>query len=105
MPHRTKREDDRRVADACDTAKPSQQEAGRTLRQSEGGLDAAEAAKDALTLDYLVTIIGFGLCRAWIIFCLGAPLVAGATASLHWMYLVFGALSALIVSFAVNRQG
>lgn len=105
MPHRTKREDDRRVADACETAKPSQQEANQTLRQSEGDFNAAEAAKDALTLDYLVTIIGFGLCRAWIIFCLGAPLVAGATASLHWMYLVFGALSALIVSFAVNRQG
>lgn len=61
--------------------------------------------RDALTLDFLVTIIGFGLCRAWIIFCLGAPLVAGATNSRTWLYLAFGALSALVVAFAVNRNG
>lgn len=67
--------------------------------------DKESANRDAITLDYLVTIIGFGLCRAWIIFCLGAPLVAGATASYNWMYLVFGALSALAVSFAVKRDG
>lgn len=67
---------------------------------------AANAAeRDALTLDYLVTIIGFGLCRAWIVFCLGAPLVAGATSSFSWLYLACGGASALAVSFVVNRCG
>lgn len=79
-----------------------------SITSDANGEDVARAEdvnRDALTLDYLVTIIGFGLCRAWIIFCLGAPLVAGATASYNWMYLVFGALSALAVSFAVKRDG
>ncbi len=67
--------------------------------------DAPASSRDALTLDFLITVIGFGLCRAWIIFCLGAPLIVGATGSLSWLYLAFGALSALVVSFVVNRQG
>lgn len=67
--------------------------------------EATAAERDARTLDYLITVIGFGLCRAWIVFCLGAPLVAGVTHSLTWMYLVFGALSALAISFVVNRSG
>lgn len=79
--------------------------------QSREQLTASDAEqpagpnRDALTLDFLVIVLGFGLCRAWIIFCLGAPLVVGATYSLNWMYLVFGALSALAVSFAVSRRG
>lgn len=79
---------------------------------SEKERDAAEEpaggdapARDTLILDFLLIVIGFGLCRTWIIFCLGAPLVAGATLSLNWMYLAFGALTALAVSFVVNRNG
>lgn len=59
---------------------------------------AGSAERDTLTLDYLVTIIGFGLCRAWIVFCLGVPLVAGARSSFSWLYLASGAVSALAVS-------
>lgn len=66
---------------------------------------ATDAERDSRTLDYLITVIGFGLCRAWIVFCLGAPLIAGAASSFTWAYLLFGALSALAVSFIVNRSG
>ena len=38
-------------------------------------------------------------------FCLGAPLIAGAASSFTWAYLLFGALSALTVSFVANRSG
>lgn len=73
---------------------------------SVDGFGEQNAAKrDAMTLDYLLTVLGFGLCRAWIVFCLGAPLVAGATSSFTWLYLVFGAVSALTVSFVANRSG
>ena len=44
---------------------------------------ATDAERDSRTLDYLITVIGFGLCRAWIVFCLGAPLIAGAASSFH----------------------
>ena len=71
----------------------------------ESAAEATAAERDSRTLDYLITVIGFGLCRAWIVFCLGAPLVAGAASSFTWAYLLFGALSALAVSFVVNRSG
>ncbi|WP_232050874.1 LuxR C-terminal-related transcriptional regulator [Arabiibacter massiliensis] len=73
-------------------------------RAAQEGADAGRP-RDTLILDFLLIVIGFGLCRTWIIFCLGAPLVAGATASLNWMYLAFGAITALAVSFVVNRNG
>lgn len=74
-------------------------------RAAETAAEITAAERDSRTLDSLVTVIGFGLCRAWIVFCLGAPLIAGATSSFTWAYLLFGALSALTVSFVVNRSG
>lgn len=71
----------------------------------EGPAEAATTEHDSLTLDYLVTVIGFGLCRAWIVFCLGAPIIVGADSSFTWTYLLCGALSALAVSFVVSRRG
>lgn len=66
--------------------------------EDETAAPAGSVERDTLTLDYLVTIIGFGLCRAWIVFCLGVPLVAGARSSFSWLYLASGAVSALAVS-------
>ncbi|WP_281655057.1 LuxR C-terminal-related transcriptional regulator [Eggerthella sinensis] len=97
MAHRTKDGDGMLAAERLPTSAGEQAVAGSA--------EAVAAERDTLTLDYLITVIGFGLCRAWIVFCLGAPLVAGATQSLTWMYLVFGAVSALAVSFVVNRSG
>ena len=96
MAHRTKDGDGMLAAERLPTSAGEQAVAGSA--------EAAAAERDTLTLDYLITVIGFGLCRAWIVFCLGAPLVAGATQSLTWMYLVFGAVSALAVSLVVNRS-
>ncbi len=59
--------------------------------------------RDKLALNYLVSVLGFGLCRAWIVFCFAAPMIHGASSSSNWMYLVFGAVAALFVWFAVRR--
>lgn len=40
-----------------------------------------ESLSDRVTLDLFVTVLGFGLCRAWIVFCFGAPLVMQTTES------------------------
>ncbi|MEG0303909.1 MAG: hypothetical protein RR953_11410, partial [Gordonibacter sp.] len=58
---------------------------------------------DGVTLDYLISVLGFGLCRAWIVFCLSAPLISPSANTSNWLYLVFGALAALAVSFVVKR--
>lgn len=97
MAHRTKDGDEMLAAERLPMSAGEQAVAGSA--------EAVTAERDTLTLDYLITVIGFGLCRAWIVFCLGAPLVAGTTQSLTWVYLVFGAVSALAVSFVVNRSG
>ena len=34
----------------------------------ESAAEATAAERDSRTLDYLITVIGFGLCRAWIVF-------------------------------------
>lgn len=78
---------------------------GIAAQSIDASKEDIDADRDSRTLDYLITVIGFGLCRAWIVFCLGAPLIAGATTSFTWAYLLFGALSALTVSFVVNRSG
>ena len=59
------------------------------------------ASRDKRTLDYLIAILGFGCCRAWIVFCLAAPLQENVYA-FNWVYLVSGALAALFVAFAVK---
>lgn len=65
-----------------------------------------ESLSDRVTLDLFVTVLGFGLCRAWIVFCFGAPLVIQTTeSSAHWVYLVLGALSALVIGLVVGKHG
>jgi DNA-binding CsgD family transcriptional regulator len=45
---------------------------------------------------YLVSILGFGLCRAWVVFCLSIPLTSSRLAS-PWLFLLAGALAAWAV--------
>lgn len=59
---------------------------------------------DSAILDFLIIVLGFGLCRAWIVFCLGAPLVFPAASPTHWVYLACGALCSLAVA-ALCRHG
>ncbi|MDR2587270.1 MAG: helix-turn-helix transcriptional regulator [Coriobacteriales bacterium] len=49
-----------------------------------------------LSFGYLVSILGFGLCRAWIVFCLSIPLASPWFTS-SWVFLLAGALAALAV--------
>ena len=68
--------------------------------------DTHEPLGDRATLDLFVTILGFGLCRTWIVFCFGAPLVMHSyNSSVHWVYLVLGALSALVIGLVVGKHG
>lgn len=53
---------------------------------------------DTAILDFLIIVLGFGLCRAWIVFCLGAPLVSPAASPTHWLYLACGAVCSLVVA-------
>ncbi|MDR0626499.1 MAG: helix-turn-helix transcriptional regulator [Bifidobacteriaceae bacterium] len=56
-------------------------------------------ASDAHGFDYLTTILGFGLCRAWIVLCLGS-LMTGHLGPLEGIWLIDGAASSLIAVFA-----
>ena len=60
---------------------------------------------DKLVLDFLIVVLGFGLCRAWIVFCLGVPLVAPTAFPSHWMYLASGAVCSLAVAVACRPLG
>lgn len=66
---------------------------------------ALSAVDDALVLDFLIIVIGFGLCRAWIVFCLGAPLAFPQAAPTHWVYLACGALCAVVVALFCRKGG
>lgn len=59
--------------------------------------------RDKKILDYLIVILGFGLCRAWIVFCLAAPLTQKSFYAFNWMFLVAGALVALFIAFVIRR--
>lgn len=59
--------------------------------------------RDKKILDYLAVILGFGLCRAWIVFCLSAPLTQKSFYAFNWMFLVAGALAALFAAFVIGR--
>lgn len=60
--------------------------------------------QDGEILNCLIVAIGFGLCRAWIVFCLAAPFGQEALYLTNWVYLACGALAALLVYFVVQRQ-
>ncbi len=57
---------------------------------------------NAQSVDYLTTVVGFGMCRAWIIACIAAPLMPGVSMASSWIYLVFGAATALFISYVVR---
>ena len=63
------------------------------------------AVADSAILDFLIMVLGFGLCRAWIVFCLGAPLVFPAASPTHWVYLAAGAVCALLVALVCRSGG
>ncbi len=83
---------------------------GTGARSADGGSVATgsspsslSAASDRDILDFLIVVLGFGLCRAWIVFCLGAPLVAPAAVPTHWIYLACGAACSLAIALACRR--
>lgn len=73
-----------------------------TLEDTPGEIQEP-SHRDGLTLDYLISVLGFGLCRAWIVLCFSAPIISPSATTSNWLYLVFGALSALAISFVVRH--
>ena len=65
----------------------------------------ADAVSDKSALSFMTVVLGFGLCRAWIIFCLGAPLVSPAARPIHWVYLACGALTAIVIAVLCRKTG
>ncbi|MDR1358568.1 MAG: helix-turn-helix transcriptional regulator [Coriobacteriales bacterium] len=64
---------------------------------------APSTNRDKRVLDGLIVVIGFGLCRSWIVFCLVAPLHQPILFVTNWIYLLFGALAALMTVLFVKR--
>ena len=76
---------------------------GATPRTRERS--ARATVTDSALLNFLIVVLGFGLCRAWIVFCLGAPLVFPAASPTHWIYLASGALCAAVVALVCRAGG
>lgn len=64
----------------------------------------APVISDGFILNFSILVLGFGLCRAWIIFCLGAPLIGPSAVPSHWLYLAAGALCSLIIALICRRS-
>lgn len=76
-----------------------------TPAEGEGETRRRRPVDDAALLNFLIVVLGFGLCRTWIVFCLGAPLVFPAASPTHWIYLASGALCAAIVALICRAGG
>lgn len=63
----------------------------------------SKAQRDKKILDYLFTIVGFGLCRAWIVYCLSSSTRPEVLYPSKWIFLISGALVALFVAFTIRR--
>jgi DNA-binding CsgD family transcriptional regulator len=78
------------------------------ISRKEKGKHAMSKNRDSDTLNYITVILGFGLCRAWIVLCLMIPLLSNVSPTKvshapYWLYLAAGVLTALFVVFAVRR--
>lgn len=54
-------------------------------------------------LDGAITVMGFGFCRAWLVFCLTFPAVAG-TGGINWAFLLLGAVAGFAVAVVASRS-
>lgn len=68
----------------------------------EGSGSAKPAVPGRFSLDYLIVIVGFGLCRAWIVFSLSAS-VASLESRTDWVFLVAGAVAAALAALVMTR--
>ncbi|WP_139651584.1 helix-turn-helix domain-containing protein [Raoultibacter phocaeensis] len=53
-------------------------------------------------VDYVLVIVGFGLCRAWIVSCLSAS-IASVGSRTDWVFLLAGAASAALTALVLTR--
>ena len=54
-------------------------------------------------LDGAITVMGFGFCRAWLVFCLTFPAVAG-TDGINWAFLLLGTVAGFAVAVVASRS-
>lgn len=60
---------------------------------------------DSALLNFLIVVRDSACARAWIVFCLGAPLVFPAASPTRWIYLASGALCAAVVALVCRAGG
>lgn len=63
---------------------------------------ATGLALGRFSLDYLIVLVGFGLCRAWIVFSLSASVACFETRT-DWVFLVAGAVAAALTALVMTR--
>ncbi|MDO4443064.1 MAG: LuxR C-terminal-related transcriptional regulator [Slackia sp.] len=68
------------------------------------GRDAARRFDAPKILEYAITLLGFGFCRAWIVACLSLAAAKDTLMGANWAYLVMGAIAALFIAFAVRKN-
>lgn len=72
------------------------------VRSGDAAQNPHMGFNDQKLIDYLLVIAGFGLCRAWIVFCLSAS-IDGASFSVDWAFLLMGAAAAGIAAWRASR--
>ena len=82
---------------------------GKPMKSKTSAADATPTEQRApnaptvrFSLDYLIVIAGFGLCRAWIVFSLSAS-VSSFEARTDWVFLVAGAVAAALAALVMTR--
>lgn len=73
------------------------------VRSGNAAQSPLRGVNDQKLIDYVLVIAGFGLCRAWIVFCLSASIDA-ATFSVDWAFLLMGAGAAGIAAWKASRS-
>lgn len=53
--------------------------------------------------NYFFTLLGFGICRAWIVICLASSTINAAIENANWLYLAMGAIAAALVALAADK--
>lgn len=72
--------------------------------QEETVRSSNERGHDELLTSGAITTVGFGLCRAWIVFCLSAGVATSEPSGINWHFLAAGALAAFLCAAADGKK-
>ncbi|EJZ83947.1 hypothetical protein [Slackia piriformis] len=72
--------------------------------QEETVRSSNKRGHDELLTSGAITTVGFGLCRAWIVFCLSAGVATSEPSGINWHFLAAGALAAFLCAAADGKK-